>query len=164
MADNALFLPLPVGWNDPLTGADGPRYWERVLSSEQARIRRSKRSATIALFEISGLDELVERWGRDAAESMFVKLAHTLAREVRSSDCVARVERAQFAILLTETDEIAAINFIDRARSACEAELSMARDVLRIGVGWASPSIAGDLSASFGVAVKRLEADLERPA
>jgi diguanylate cyclase (GGDEF)-like protein len=154
----------PVGWSDPLTGADGPRYWDRTISSEQARIRRSKRSATIVLLEFRGLDDLVERWGRDAAEGMFVKLARTLGREVRTSDYLARVERTQFAILLTETDEIAAINFVDRVRSACEAELSMARESLRIGIGWASPSVAGDLSTALEVAAKRLVADLERPA
>ena len=154
----------PVGWSDPLTGADGPRYWDRVMSSEQARIRRSKRAATVVLVEFRGLDELVQRWGRDAAEGTFVKLARTLAREVRSSDYLARVERTQFAILLTETDEIAAINFVDRARSACEAELSMARESLRIGIGWSSPPVAGDLSAAMEVAAKRLVADLDRPA
>ena len=157
-------LVLPAGWTDPLTGTDGPRYWDRVISSEQARIRRTKRSATIALVEISGLDDLVERWGREVAVRSFVKLARTLAGEVRSSDYIARVERTQFAILLTETDEIGAINFAERVRLACEAELGIAGDVLRVGIGWSSPSAEGDLSTARDVAAKRLAADLERSA
>lgn len=163
-AEESLLPPAPVGWSDPLTGADGPRYWDRVISSEQARIRRYKRSATIAFVEISGLDELVQRWGGDVAERMFVKLARTLAREVRSSDYIARVEPTRFAILLTDTNEIAAINFAERARSACEAQLGLARDVLRVGIGWSSPSAAGDLSTALDVAARRLTADLEPPA
>ena len=154
-------LPPPVGWSDPLTGTDGPRYWDRVISSEEARLRRSKRTATIVVIEFAGFDELARRWGHDAAASTFVKLARTLANEIRSSDYVARVERTQFAILLTETNEIAAINFVERARSACETQLGMARDVVRVGIGWSSPSAAGRLAASFDVAAKRLASDLK---
>jgi len=153
-------LSLPVGWSDPLTATDGPHYWHRVIASEEARTRRYKRVATIAIAEIVGLDELAVRWGRDAAEGLFVKLARRLAREVRSSDSLAHIERARFGILLTETDEVAAINFVERARAACEAELGLAADVLRIGFGWASLSATDALPTALELAERRLAADL----
>jgi diguanylate cyclase (GGDEF)-like protein len=153
-------LPPPVGWSDPLTGTDGPNYWQRVISTEEARIRRYHRSATIAIVAFDGLDELAERWGRDVATGMFVKLAGTLAREVRSSDSIARVEPRRFGILLTETNEVAAINFVERARSSCEAQRGLAANVLRVGFGWASLSVTDDLPAVLDLAERRLAADL----
>lgn len=156
-------LPPPAGWADVLTGTDGPRYWDRILASEQARLRRYRRPATIALAEIAGLDALARRWGPDVAERLFVKLARALAGEVRSSDHIARIERTRFAIFLTETDEVAAINFIERARAACEAHLGLARNDVRVGIGWASPPPKGGLADAHEVAAARLDADLVRP-
>jgi diguanylate cyclase (GGDEF)-like protein len=148
--------PVPAGWNDPLTGVDGPRLWDRVVSSEVARIRRYGRTSTVALVEIRGLDEFAEGWGVDAAERMFLRLARTLAVEIRSSDHIARIDRTRFAILLTETDEVAAINFVERARAACERQLG----AVRIGFGWASPTGATDLRAAIDMAERRLASEL----
>lgn len=148
--------PVPAGWNDPLTGVDGPRLWDRVVSSEVARISRYGRTSTVALVEIRGLDEFAESWGEDAAERMFQRLARTLAVEIRSSDHIARIDRTRFAILLTETDEVAAINFVERARAACERQLG----AVRIGFGWASPSGATDLRAAIDMAAHRLASEL----
>lgn len=156
--------PPPTGWTDVLTGTDGPRYWDRVVTSEQARIRRHRRPSTVVLAEVVGLDALARRWGHEVAERMFVKLARALAGEVRSSDYIARIERTRLAIYLTETNEIAAINFVERARASCEAQLGLARDDVRIGIGWASPPAKGDLSEAFEIATERLAADLALPA
>jgi diguanylate cyclase (GGDEF)-like protein len=156
------FLPPPMGWTDVRTGTDGPRYWDRVISSEQARHRRYRRPATIALAEIAGLDVLANRWGPDVAERLFVKLARALAGEVRSSDHIARIERTRFAVYLTETDEVAAINFIERARASCEALLGLARGDVRVGLGWASPPPNGGLADANDIAAARLAADLTR--
>ena len=168
-ADDSLLPPPPIGWTDPLTSTDGPRFWDRVISTEQARLRRYHRAATIALVEFVGIDELAGRWGREVAQQEFLKLAETLAREVRTSDYIARVERTRFAILLTESDQIAAINFVDRARSACEAQLGLAATVVRVGFGWAGSSATGhdpsavDLVAVADLAARRLAADLGQP-
>jgi diguanylate cyclase (GGDEF)-like protein len=123
----------------------------------------SKRSATIAFAEIDGLAELAERWGHVVAEAMFVKLAGTLAHELRSNDSIARVAPTRFGILLTETNEIAAINFVERARSACEAQRGLAANILRIGFGWASLTATNDLPTALELATRRLAADLAQP-
>jgi diguanylate cyclase (GGDEF)-like protein len=154
----------PTGWSDPMTGTDGPRYWDRVFSSERARVRNYKRPVTVALVEICGLDRLAKQWGRDVAERALVGAARTLAREIRSSDHIARIEPARFAILLTETTEIEAINFVERARVSCERDLQPASDFVGVGFGWASPPSkddgAGDLADALELAGRRLAAEL----
>ena len=151
-AADPLLPPPRVGWTDVLTGTDGPRYWDRVVTSEQARIRRYRRPATICLVDIAGYDVFARRWGADVGQRLFVRIARALAGEVRSSDHIARIGPTRIAILLTETDEIAAINFVERARASCEAHLGVDSEGLRIGMGWASPPGKAGLSDAFGVA------------
>ena len=158
--DEGLLPSRPSGWSDSLTGTDGPRLWDRLVSSELSRVRRYHRPATVALIEIAGLDAFARLWGADVAERTFVKLARTLAVEIRSSDHIARIDRTRFAILLTETDEIAAINFVERARAACERHLTAPSSTIQIAIGWASPTTTTDLHAAIDLAERRLAHEL----
>ncbi|MEO5940521.1 MAG: diguanylate cyclase [Candidatus Limnocylindrales bacterium] len=150
----------PDGWTDLLTGADGPRLWDRLILSEVARVARYKRPVTVAFAEIIGLDRIAEHWGWDVAGRALGSCARRLGREIRSSDHIARLEQARFGILLIETAEIAAINFVERARASCQRELASLGDEVSIGFGWASPPLEGDLSDAIDIAVTRLAAEL----
>jgi diguanylate cyclase (GGDEF)-like protein len=150
----------PDGWTDVLTGADGPRFWDRIVLSEQARVSRYHRPVTVAFAEIVGLNGLAGQWGWDVAERALAACARRLGREIRSSDHIARLEQARFGILLTETTEIAAINFVERARASCERELNAVSTDVVIGFGWASPPANGDLSDAVDLALTRLAAEL----
>ena len=152
--------PAADGWTDALTGTDGPRLWDRVITSELARVRRYRRPATVALVEIAGLEGFARLWGADVAEHLFIDLARTLAVEVRSSDHIARIDRVRFGILLTETDEIAAINFVERARASCERRAAPAAGAVRIAMGWASPNKTNDLHRALEIAEARLVDEL----
>ena len=151
---------IPSGWTDALTGTDGPRLWDRTISSEVARVGRYRRPVTVALIEIIGLDRYARSWGVDVAERLFVQLARTMAVNVRSSDHMARVERTRFGLLLTETDEIAAINIVERVRAACEYQLGNS-DLVRIGIGWAGSSTTTDLRLAIQIAETRLADELD---
>lgn len=153
----------PDGWTDVLTGADGPRFWDRIVLSEQARVSRYHRPVTVAFAELMGLDRLAGQWGWDVAQHALAACARRLEREIRSSDHIARLEEARFGILLTETSEIAAINFVERARASCERELKATGDAVTIGFGWASPPDKGDLSDAIDLALTRLAAELAVP-
>ena len=151
--------PDPASWSDALTGCDGPRLWDRLLASEVARVRRYRRPATVALIEIVGFEELERVWGDEIAERTFVRWARTLATEIRSSDHIARIDRTRFAVLLTETEEIAAINFVERVRAACEQQPGE----LRVAMGWASPTGKTDLHDALATAEARLVAEIAEP-
>jgi diguanylate cyclase (GGDEF)-like protein len=157
-------IPQPDGWTDVLTGTDGPRFWDRIVLSEQARVGRYHRPVTVAFAEIVGLTDLAGQWGWDVSERALAACARRLGREIRSSDHIARLEQARFGILLTETTEIAAINFVERARASCERELKAVGNGVpnhvAIGFGWASPPAKGDLSDAIDLALARLAAEL----
>jgi diguanylate cyclase (GGDEF)-like protein len=153
-------LPAPPSpWSDTLTGADGPRFWDRILIHEEARGRRYARPITAVLVEVTGLDDLSAAWGADTMQQTFVRVARALATEVRTSDHIARIDRTRFGILLTETDEIAAINFIERARASCERQFQGNADVVSIAFGWASPTKTIGLRQAIETAEARLEAE-----
>jgi diguanylate cyclase (GGDEF)-like protein len=153
----------PAGWSDSLTGADGPRFWDRILASETARARRYSRPATVGFVEVSGLERLAIHWGPQVSERVLVAVGRTIAREVRSSDHVARIAPGRFGVLLTETDEVAAINCFERIRASCETDLGPASVDVVVGFGWASPPRDGDLAQALALADKRLAADLRQP-
>jgi diguanylate cyclase len=155
-----LLPSIPSGWSDPLTGSDGPRLWDRIVSSEVARVSRYRRPVTVALVEIVGLDRYARKWGIDVAERLFVQLSRTIAVNIRSSDHIARIDRTRFALLLPETDEIAAINIVERVRAACEFQLG-ASDLVRIAMGWAGSSTTTDLRLGIEIAGTRLAEELD---
>jgi diguanylate cyclase (GGDEF)-like protein len=150
----------PTGWSDPKTGTDGPRYWDRLILSETARVGRYERPVTVVLVEIAGLIAIGKLWGPRVAEHTLAAAARTLSKEIRTSDHIARIEPLRFGLLLTETTEIAAINFVERARAACERDLTMGAEVVKVAFGWASPPNGGDLADALALAARRLEAEL----
>lgn len=155
-----IILSDPSGWSDAQTGTDGPRYWDRLILSESARVQRYKRPATVVLIEIAGLGELGRLWGPKVVEHTLAAAARILSKEIRPSDHIARIEPLRFGVLLTETSEIAAINFVERARAACDRELDVATEVVGVAFGWASPPEGGDLADAMAIATRRLDVEL----
>jgi diguanylate cyclase (GGDEF)-like protein len=152
-------LARPNGWSDPVTSADGPHYWDRLLSSERDRIRRYRRPATVVFIELVHLDELGALWGEDVAAQSLVRVGRTVMRQTRSSDHAARIDVARFGVFLPETNEIAAINFVERVRAAIDASLGLMAETVHVAIGWASPT-DGNLDSALELAERRLAAEL----
>ena len=154
-AQDAYLVPDPDGWTDPLTGTEGPRSWDRIIAKEEARRRRYGRDVTVALVQLTGFEGDRVWYSRELAMQFFARIARALAKEVRTSDHVARIGPVRFGIVLLETDEIRAINFIDRLRAACRNQF-WAGSGLGIRTGWASASEVGGLGAAVVLAGERL--------
>ena len=152
---------MPAGWTDAPSSTDGPRYWDRLISSERARISRYRRPATVVLIDIVGierLERLEPRDGLDVAAQLLVRVGRALTHEMRSGDHAARIDVGRFGVYLPETNEVDAINFVERARVALEAEIERTPYV-RIAIGWASPT-DGDLDVALELANQRLLQEL----
>jgi hypothetical protein len=105
---------------DPLTGLLDALSFKEVLAHEDAREQRYGRPATVVVFELDGLSKIVDRLGPNTGDRIEVALADTIARLARRADYVARLERGRYGALLPETDEVAAINYVERIRRACD--------------------------------------------
>ena len=152
-------IPDPAGWEDPVTGLEGPIFWQTLLASELSRSTRYERPLTIVLLDIDGLRELQAAWGEDVARETIREIAQCIRRLARASDHCTRISLARFGILLTETNEITAINFVERVRASVPSLLPRACDQVRFTFGWATPHPGEAAEAVVSRAVARMAAD-----
>ena len=150
--------------SDALTGLLSPSRWGRVVADEDARVRRYRRPATIVMIELDGLDRLTARLGDAAGDRLVPAVADTIRRLAREADFVARVGDGRFAVLLPETDEIQAINYVERVRRTCDLWLESGAVALKLAMGWASASGDDSLLDAGRIATERMYAEIHRNA
>lgn len=147
---------------DPLTGLLDLGAYTRLVAAEDLRIQRYHRPATVVIFELGGLDRLIDRLGADAADRVIPALADTMRRLARDVDHVGRIAPGRFGVLLPETDEISAINYVERVRRACELWLESGAIALSLAVGWAGTDGDPTLVEAQRLATERMYVELRR--
>ena len=148
--------PVPDPYVDALTGLDTALAWERELAEENARLVRYRRPVCVVVAELDGLPRLLERFGPDPARRVLPAVGDALRRLARRTDRVAHAGDGRFYVLLPETDEIQAINYVERVRAACDRWLEAGAVALHLSMGWASPTAVGELPAALRAAEERM--------
>jgi diguanylate cyclase (GGDEF)-like protein len=156
--------PDPAALADPVTGLDGPAAWSHAVAQEANRSSRYRRPVAVVIAELNGLTRLEERFGSGAADRLIPPVADVLRRSARSADTIARLDRVRFGLLLPETDEIQAINLVERIRAGCDRWLAAGPVATRLSIGWASPPLGGDLGDAIREAESRMRREQRRPA
>ena len=146
--------------HDPVTGLESAFAWDRHIREEAVRLRRYGRPFAIVFAELDGLDRLADRVGASAAGRIVPAIGQVLKRQARAVDIIARVGPARFAVLLPETDEVRAINYVERVRAACDVWLQAGAVALQLSFGWASPGPEGDIHTAQLRADERLQGEL----
>jgi diguanylate cyclase (GGDEF)-like protein len=147
---------------DPETGFELAASWSKWLAEEGARVNRYGHPATIVLVELAGVDRLAERLGPEAADRLIPPIAATMRRQARAADNLARLGPARFGVLLAETDEVLAINYIERVRSACDVWLQSGAVALRLSIGWAEVGPKQPVEVALRAAETRLNEERQR--
>jgi diguanylate cyclase (GGDEF)-like protein len=146
----------------PVPEMASPSSWASWLAEEGARAARYQRPATIVFVELAGLERLADRVGRAAADRLIPPVASTIDRHARAADRLARLSPTRFGVLLVETDEVSAINYVERIRSNCDVWLAAGAVSLRLSVGWAEIRPDRSLEAVVHEAEQRLFDDRRR--
>jgi two-component system cell cycle response regulator len=154
--------PAIASRTDPLTGMLLPREWNRILADEGARVSRYGRTATVVLVELEGLDRMTAILGAAATDRVLPAVADSISRHARGADHVARLGPGRFGILLPETNEVEAVNYVERIRQVCELWLESGAIAMRLAIGWASPVGDASLGDAFNEAEERMYAELRR--
>lgn len=136
--------------------------WRSWLAEESSRTARYHRPSTIVVIELSGLDRLAQRVGESAASRLLPPVADTLRRHARAADRLARLGPTRFGVLLVETDEVQAINYVERIRSGCDLWLAAGAVALRLSIGWAEIVADRPGEAALHEAERRLYAERRR--
>jgi diguanylate cyclase (GGDEF)-like protein len=93
--------------------------YRALLSSFDAELQRSDRTGrpfTALLIDVDGLKTINDRHGHLIGSKALCRLANVLKRTCRSIDTVARYGGDEFAVLLVETDEVAAHHVAQRIK------------------------------------------------
>jgi diguanylate cyclase (GGDEF)-like protein len=93
--------------------------YRALLSSFDAELQRSDRTGrpfTALLLDVDGLKNINDRHGHLIGSKALCRLANVLKRTCRSIDTVARYGGDEFAVLLVETDEVAARRVAQRIK------------------------------------------------
>ena len=143
--DDAAYEPL----FDPATGFASRRTWDQVVRREERRFARYGRPVTIVVAELEGPDALAGMLGEDEAERLILTVSETMRRSARAADFFARTGRMRLVAMLPETDEVAAINYVERVRSASDMWLEASGVAVRLAIGWAQPMAGGRLAAAL---------------
>ena len=147
---------------DALTGLLVAKEWDRIVADEDARVNRYHHPATAVIIELDGFDRLVANLGPEAGDRVLPALADALSRNARGADQLARIGPTRFGILLPETDEIAAINYVERVREACDLWLESGAIALHLSIGWASGGPETSLAVAIARAQERMFAEQRR--
>jgi diguanylate cyclase (GGDEF)-like protein len=151
-----------VAATDPETGFELAGAWAKWLAEEAARVDRYGHPATIVLVELAGIERLAEKLGQEAADRLIPPITTTMRGHARASDNLARLGYAKFGVLLTETDEILAINYVERVRSACDVWLQSGAIALRLSIGWAQVGPKQPVEVAIQAAEARLNEERQR--
>lgn len=149
---------------DALTGLLVVKEWNRIVADEDARVNRYGHPATVVIIELDGFDRLVANLGPEAGDRVLPALADALGRNARAADHLARIGTSRFGILLPETGEVEAINYIERVREACDLWLEAGSVALHLSMGWASPGPDSTLADAVARANDRMFAEQRRAA
>ena len=164
-------VPAPAGeagsipadpYVDEPTGLDSRAAWERILAEENARYVRYRRPIGVVVAELDGFSRFEGGFGADASRRILAAVGKAMRRSARRTDRVAHVGAGRFLVLLPETDEIQAINYVERIRAECDRWLDAGAVALRLSVGWASPSAVGELDTAVRTAEERMYAERRR--
>ena len=101
---------------DFLTGIYNRRHFEKLARMELARCQRYVRPLSVLMIDIDHFKAVNDRLGHAAADRVLQNIAALCQAEKRDSDVLARVGGEEFAIMLPETAETAAVQFAERLR------------------------------------------------
>ncbi len=125
---------------------------------------RYRRPVGVVVAELDGLLRFEGRFGSDAGSRVLAAVGDAMRRNARRTDRVAHVGGGRFLVMLPETDEIQAINYVERVRGECERWLEAGAVALHVSIGWASPSAVGELDTALRTAEERMYVERRRAA
>lgn len=89
---------------DPLTNLGNRRFFREVALVELNRSKRYSRPVSLIYLDIDGFGRIRHERGHAESDLLLVQVASLISGGLRTSDVVARITGAEFAILLPETD------------------------------------------------------------
>jgi diguanylate cyclase (GGDEF)-like protein len=120
--------------SDSLTGLANYRRLLDVLQSELERSGRTNRSFSVLLMDLDRLKGINDRYGHLAGSRALCRVADILRLHCRSIDTAARYGGDEFALVLPETNELAARQVAERIRNRLKVDEEIPPISVSIGI------------------------------
>ena len=146
--------------SDALTGVFNRRMLFNMSEKYLVTARRTEGVFSLVLVEMHGVDEVVAQYGNDAGDEVLSDCARTMRQVARSSDIVARVGDARFAVALPYCAAVDAPGVGERYRRVLSGEKPFGMP-LGVSVGTAAFDAQqdSDFDHLFARALRSLERD-----
>lgn len=119
---------------DPLTGLPNRRAFERAV--ERAKHAATPRGAAVLVFDLDNFKYINDRFGHAAGDRVLAAFGAAAARNVRSSDMLARIGGEEFVAILSPVDRSSALAIAERIRAAFIREAAhLAEGAATVSVG-----------------------------
>ena len=87
---------------DPVTGLHTRGSIDQQLGREIGRARRENTALSVATIHIDEFEQITQRYGKGAVDSLMKEFARRLKKAIRGSDFAVRLANADFLLILTE--------------------------------------------------------------
>ncbi|MET0537179.1 MAG: GGDEF domain-containing protein [Xanthobacteraceae bacterium] len=133
---------------DGLTGLYNRRHFELLARAEWIRFQRYFRPLSVLIIDVDHFKTVNDRFGHDEGDKVLKLIAIVCGSAKRESDAVARIGGEEFALLLPETNEAAALIIAERLLAQVrECVYPIGNEniglTVSIGVASATPSMSG---------------------
>ena len=104
--------------SDPLTGLPTRRTWDDELPRELARARRSESPVSIAVVDLDHLSAFNMLRGEQEGDRLVKESSSMWRAQLREVDLLARLEGAEFGVILPDCGLGEACDVLERVRAA----------------------------------------------
>lgn len=105
---------------DPLTGIADRRFFYTLAESEIKRLERYGHIFTVAYIDIDTVKAVNDRFGHSAGDELLRLMAGIMKSHIRATDTAARIGGDEFALLLPETGDGAALAAVGKIKEALD--------------------------------------------
>ena len=142
---------------DFLTGVYNRRQFETLARAELGRCQRYMRPLSVLMIDIDHFKAVNDQYGHVAGDRVLQGVAHICCAAKRDPDIIARIGGEEFAMMLPETTDSAALEFAERVREMiqdCPATVNGKTIPITVSVG-----IAGANARTSGIETLMRNAD-----
>ena len=106
---------------DPLTGIANRRHFYDAAENEIKRLERYGDIFTVAYIDIDNFKTINDRFGHSKGDELLRLMAEIMKNHTRATDTAARIGGDEFALLLPETGDQAALAAVGKIKRALES-------------------------------------------